>query len=270
MSDFLYESKRRELEELAEFIADDYFPNSAIDPEIIAKKKQITFSYGNYGDYFDGLIQCKENRFHIFINDNDSNIRTEERKRFTFGHELGHYFIDNHRNVLKGKESTIHKSVTGFVTNSIMEKEADYFASCLLIPYNRLVKECIRKKFDFELLLSLSSKFKSSLTSTAIKIASKNLYPIFIISATEGKIDWCWPSNTFPLKWLKNGKESIPISLITGKYHKNKVKVNKTEVFKAEDFFQLNSQNDKSRYFNERCIYITDSKTITFIWEYII
>jgi Zn-dependent peptidase ImmA (M78 family) len=133
-NDFLSVYDKESLNELASSIADFHFPRGVINPEIIAEKNNITYSYGNYDDSFDGLIEFRNNKFHIYINVDRLGHAYTERARFTFAHELGHFFIDSHRNSLKLGQSPSHCSFTGFVNNNKAERQADYFASCLLLP----------------------------------------------------------------------------------------------------------------------------------------
>src|SRR5690606_21240802 len=95
-NDFLSSHEKENINELASSIADFYFPTGRIEPEHIAKKNKIFHSYGEYSDAFDGLIECEDGEFHIYINTDRLEHAYSDRARFTFGHELGHYYIDDH------------------------------------------------------------------------------------------------------------------------------------------------------------------------------
>jgi Zn-dependent peptidase ImmA (M78 family) len=159
-NDFLSKYDVEELNDLGSSIADYYFPNGQIDPILIAEKNNITYSFGNYSDAFDGLIECEYAKFHIFINLNRLQQAYSERARFTFAHELGHYFIDNHRNSLLKGLSPSHCSQTGFKSRNRAERQADYFASCLLMPENSFRKYCYRKKFEYRIIEELAKKIR--------------------------------------------------------------------------------------------------------------
>ena len=128
-NDFLSAHDRLNLNNLASSISDYYFPNGRVEPEIIAGKNGITFNYGEYADSFDGMIECENGQFHIYINTNRLQHAYSDRARFTFAHELGHFFIDNHRNALLSGKSPSHSSFTGFIVKNKAERQADYFAS---------------------------------------------------------------------------------------------------------------------------------------------
>src|ERR1700748_3499337 len=129
--------KEIELSELAESIVEYYCPEGIVNPAQIAEMKGISYSYGDYGDAFDGLIEQENTSFHIFIN--TKNFPADHpRSRFTFAHELGHYFIDEHRNALLSGRTPSHPSYTDFSSKNPVELEADHFASSLLLPERRI------------------------------------------------------------------------------------------------------------------------------------
>ncbi|HCV80020.1 MAG: hypothetical protein CMP12_08730 [Zunongwangia sp.] len=64
-NEFLSRSDVEELNELASGIADYYFPNGQVDPILIAEKNNISYSFGNYSDSFDGLLECEHNNLEL-------------------------------------------------------------------------------------------------------------------------------------------------------------------------------------------------------------
>ena len=100
-----------ELENLAESIAESYFPHEKIEPLEILPRKNITHSFGNYGNSFDGLLEYRNQRFHIYTNADRLKNLHDTRARFTLGHELGHFFIDEHRRSLVGGVAAHAKAV---------------------------------------------------------------------------------------------------------------------------------------------------------------
>ena len=107
----LPQDRDKEIAELAEFIALEYSDGNKVDPYKICLRKEITYSCNDYSISFDGLLECKNGRFHIYCNNRISN---SARIRFTFAHELGHYFIDEHRRALKSGRVPSHPSLTGY------------------------------------------------------------------------------------------------------------------------------------------------------------
>lgn len=263
---YLSDYRKQELSELAEFIAESYCPNNLINPELIANKLGITYSYGDYGNYFDGIIEHLNSEFHIYINIGRLRHSYTLRARFTFAHELGHYFMDGHRNALASGQIPAHSSFTNFSSEIHTEWEADYFASSLLIPRTRFVIDCKRRKFNFNLLDEFSKKYQTSLTSTAIRFAEIGNHPLLIVFCENNKIKWYWSSNDFPYKSLLYGKDKIPKNTVIGEYFQGKEVSKNTQEVWAMDWFNDVSKDDTNRNFFEHCVPF-NSQAISFIWE---
>ncbi len=265
-SDFLSKHAKQELSLLAEGVSNFYCKKGLVNLEIIAEKKKITYSYGNYDNAFDGLIEHLNGQFHIYINNDRLRHPYTERARFTFAHELGHYFIDHHRNALKNGLSPSHSSFTGFVSKNYAEREADYFAACLLLPEERFQKDVLRRKFKFEIIQELSKKYQTSFTATALRFASIGNHPIMVVFSCRGAITWYWSSDDFPYWSLKYGKSRVPDDTVAGEYFKlNRSPENRQEVF-ALDWFNGVLDSDVDRKFFEQCLF-HKGYAISVIWE---
>lgn len=105
-----------------------------LDLAHVAHQKGISTSFGAYGDGFDGMLEYKEGRFHIFCNLDRIGSPDSTRSRFTMAHELGHYYIDGHRNVLASGDIPPHLSRCEFESSQLAEQEADHFAGSFLMP----------------------------------------------------------------------------------------------------------------------------------------
>jgi len=265
-NEFLSFETKQEYSNLANSISNFYCPVGIIDPEIIASQNGITFNYGNYADSFDGLIEHLSGEFHIYINIDRLIHPYTERARFTFSHELGHYFIDHHRNALKTGKSQSHSSFTGFVSKNYVEREADYFASCLLLPEDRYKADLHRRKFKFEILQELSKKYQTSFTATALRFASIGNHPIIVILSYKRAIKWYWYSDDFPYKYLKHSKSKVPDDTVAGEYFINGSNPrDRQEVF-AIDWFDFVRDSDVDRKFYEQCLFHKDY-VLSIIWE---
>ncbi len=95
----------------------------------IAAAKAITVSFGRYGDAFDGMLEHRAGRFHIYANLQRLLREDSPRARFTLGHELGHYYIDEHRNALTAGAVPAHRSGSEYESRLLPEQEADCFAA---------------------------------------------------------------------------------------------------------------------------------------------
>lgn len=262
-------SRKREIElsELAESIANYYCPEGIVTPEYIADKVGISFSYGDYGNAFDGLIEQENKDFHIFIN--TKNIAKEHpRSRFTFAHELGHYFIDEHRQALLNGKTPSHPSLTNFSSKNPVEQEADYFASSLLLPDTRIKADCFKKPFNFNLIEVLSQKYQTSITATVLKLMTIDKHPIMVVSYIDGKLKWFKHSHDFPYKWLKKPWDRAPKNTLAGTYFSTKEKFNEEFPVTANDWFENVWEKDIDRSFFEKCVYSDKHNlTLSIIWE---
>lgn len=263
----LLRKREVELSELAESIADYYCPDGIINPEKIAEGVGITYSYGDYESSFDGLIEQEGRLFHIFIN-TKNNGPNHARSRFTFAHELGHYFIDEHRQALLNGKTPSHPSFTNFSSKNPVELEADHFASSLLLPENRIKKDSLKKPFNFKLIEGLSKKYNTSITATVLKLMTIDKHPIMLVCSVDSKIKWFRYSHDFPFNWLKKPTGIVPKFTLAGAYFSTKEKFDEELPVTANDWFDNVWDKDIDRPFFEKCIYSDRYNfVLSIIWE---
>lgn len=264
------EIRKEELSELAEFIADDYFPETMVQPEIIVKKNNISYNTGSYGKCFDGIIECKNGKFHMYFSDYRIGDIYSQRGRFTVAHELGHYYIEEHRTALEMNYARSHPSFIDFSSDNVVEMEADFFASSLLIPKQRLLKDIANKKFSFALIKKLQNKYNVSLTAMLLKFASIGNHPIMIVVSIDAKIKWFKYSDDFPFKYINTpvGFKVPPLTVAGDIFYNNNVNDNSDEEVYAGEWFKIWDKEDKDRIFYEHCIYSPRNKFVmSVIWE---
>ncbi len=85
-----------------------------------------------------GLIDRQSNKIVV-----SQDFSLEER-RFTTAHELGHWLL--HNDVVMHRDKPISNFNYKDIQRPLMEREADYFAACLLMP-RKLVEKCINDNF---------------------------------------------------------------------------------------------------------------------------
>lgn len=263
----LSNQRKKELSDLAEFVSNEYCASGAVLPEIIAKQSGITYSYGNYGDCFDGLLEYDGN-FHIYLNKQINQTSDNTRIRFSFAHELGHYFIDEHRNaLLKGK--SLHKSYHQYMRRNIVEMEADFFASNLLMPRQSILNDIPNKKFKFsiDVINMLKDKYKVSFTACALRFLDTKKHPIMIVYAENNQIKWRFCSEDFRYKWLINDN-IVPQDTVMGEYFtkNNTENIRKTETVWAMDWFKSVGDDAIQEKFYEYC-FPYQNKAVSIIWE---
>ncbi|MDR0683013.1 MAG: ImmA/IrrE family metallo-endopeptidase [Dysgonamonadaceae bacterium] len=257
--------RKKELSDFAEFISIDYCASIPVLPEIIAEQGSISYSYGNYGNCFDGLLEYDGN-FHIYLNVRNNLTPDNPRIRFSFAHELGHYFIDEHRNALVTGKS-LHKSYNQYLRRNIVELEADLFASNLLMPKQSFLDDITNKKFSIDIINSLKNKYKVSFTACAIQFLNIGNHPIMIVYAENNQIKWKFFSEDFRYKRLKNDN-IVPKDTVIGEYfnHNNIENTRKTEIVWAIDWFYYVKDEDIRKQFYEYCL-PNQNSALSVIWE---
>ena len=151
------ENKEEIVRKIARKIVDKYALVPPIRFDEIFEAKNIYYREENLGTNGDGYSDLKDSKLTIVIN---SEIDYEPRKRFTIAHELGHIFIGWHDDV------TLCKTDNEYFTHNmldIQEKEANIFASELLMPYD-WVRTFLDTETDMKkIVTALSSGANTSL-----------------------------------------------------------------------------------------------------------
>ena len=259
-------SRWSHIKKLAEFIALQY--DEKITPlEKIIEDEGLDVFYDNYGkNTFDGMTIFDSGCFYIHINLDLGNKKDSDRGRFTLAHEMGHYFIDAHRIGLKNGQLEPHQSKTNKSQFNIIERQADYFASCLLMPQKRYVKDIFKKKFNFKLIEYLRVQYGVSRTACALRYSEIGNNPLMIVFAERNRIKWKHYSDDFPYKYLLND-DIVPEETIMGEYFKNiKIEISKSDKVWAIDSFKFVGDEDLQKTFYEHCITYKGS-ALSIFWE---
>ena len=212
----LASERESEIGDLAEWLAEDRFPTGQrIEPIEIAKSVEIGVIRGRYGDKFDGILEHDNGRFFIYCNLDRVQSLTSSRARFTLAHELGHYFILEHYKALKSGRVPKHASFCDHESKSPVEIEADYFASCLLMPTQRFCRRAKKLPSGLEGIQKLAAEFGTSLTSAAIRYAKLDLLQCVIIKWGCDRYGWKWLS---PSAYARGWRKTIeaPVELVQG------------------------------------------------------
>ena len=153
------------------------------------------------------------NRAVITVNRSNS----EERQRFSIGHELGHW--QRHR----GQNFQCSKDDIGNFRNSVKkkEREADRFSADLLMPW--FLFKPIAREFDnadFNTVIELRKRFKTSESATAIRLIESGIFPAVLICHDQNKRQWFRRSNDIPRHWFPQDSlspDSVAFDIVYGK-----------------------------------------------------
>ena len=108
----------------------------------------------------------KRDKWMILYN---SAVSSEGRKRFTVAHEFGHYLLHRHQQEeFACGASDIETSGEGKGSRDI-EKEADDFATTLLMPLDDFRRQVDGETVSFDLLGHCADRYGVSLTAAAIR-----------------------------------------------------------------------------------------------------
>ena len=114
------------------------------------------------------------------------------RKRFSTGHELGHWH--HHR----GQSFVCRKEDIGRPTNSTSndaERLADSYSADLILP-QFMVRPRLGNdtQVSFELVIDIARQFSASLTATALRIVKMTNQPIILVAHNIAGRKWQWTS----------------------------------------------------------------------------
>jgi len=207
---------------------------------IIRSEGNIRPRPANYGDKFDGRIEYIPDK-KIFILYHP--VVRSPRVRFSIAHELGHFYIPEHRNLLLNGKA--HYSKPGFISGKRLEREADDFASHLLVPESYLARRTSKSKFlTLKDLLDIANKLQVSATAMAVRYVKTTPDRCGVILSQDGRQKFYWPSEEMDyigFKW--RGCKDIPWNSASAEAAKNQ---GSGEVFEKESDSGVWFSNRKS------------------------
>jgi hypothetical protein len=167
-----------------------------VNPKSIARQEGILLAPGFYGGCFDGRIEYRPliKTFLIYYAQ-EGPRRTVGRVNFSLGHELGHYYLKEHRDYLR--TGFWHGSHSEFVSDNRLEREADWFSAALLMPaelFRREVGRFRQRVCTLRDLKILAERLEVSLTSAAIRYCECDIEASSVILSRGGKVIYHVPS----------------------------------------------------------------------------
>jgi hypothetical protein len=190
------------------------FPCTALPicPYAIASKHEITVQTRDSSEPgVTGFLMRVGNNFAIY---HASHIKNDGFIRFTVAHELGHYFLPGHPDALFPNGDGIHHSRGGFQSSDKCERQADSFASALLMPKSMFLSAIRELEPGFSAIKTLKDMARTSITATAIRYAKFAEDPVAIIISQGTTIECCFMSDVIRdlsgLQWIKKGTPLPP------------------------------------------------------------
>ncbi|RJQ24660.1 ImmA/IrrE family metallo-endopeptidase [Candidatus Parcubacteria bacterium] len=152
----------------------------------------------------EGRLVRRGEKGTITVPYNEVNIG---RKRFSIGHELGHFELHAHLANFIACSKEDMADFSGYIKR---EQEANLFSAELLMPTSLFEPRIIRKKPNMKLISAVADEFNTSKTATACRYMQVTREPCALIYCVDGKIRWSSKSD-FPF-FLK---KKVPFSMKT-------------------------------------------------------
>jgi Zn-dependent peptidase ImmA (M78 family) len=139
-----------------------------------------------------GRLVIRGDRAKVRVN---SSIPEEGKKRFVVAHEIGHF--------------ELHRQETNLFTckdeyfdlwrnqNPAAEREANLFASELLMPKRMFTEAASGMEPDLDSVKLLTQRFGTSLTATGLRFLDCTVEPCAIVCSQNGLVQWWKGTNAF-------------------------------------------------------------------------
>lgn len=188
-----------------------------IDPVSIARGLGIEVrGVRQDGIDFSGCLMRAGGTWGILYRDD---IPVSGFRRFTVAHELGHFEIAAHHDVILSG-TAMHVSESGFTSHLWYEQEADHFAAELLMPED-LFRDAIRgTTIGLPAIKQLAETFNTSITSTAIRYAKLSPDPVAIVVSADERVWYCFASRcmrSIRADWIERATK-VPAASETGRH----------------------------------------------------
>ncbi|HAY06319.1 MAG TPA: hypothetical protein DCY26_06650 [Hyphomonas sp.] len=150
-----------------------------------------------------------------------THVASEGFKRFSIAHEIGHYRLPGHVDAIVDPSGR-HLSKAGFIADDKYEREADHFASALLMPTGPFGNELRKSADGLAGVERLATLCVTSLEATAIRYVQCTRDPVAVIRSSGAAIDYAFMSSALAdipdLEWIRSG---APLAVDTVTYRFN-------------------------------------------------
>lgn len=166
-------------------------------------------------DAFEGMLARAPNDHAVWGIAYNGSARPE-RQRFTIAHELGHFVL--HRKLQETFNCDLQSVHTGIDTLRDIEREADDFASNLLMPGDVLRNWIDRQRVDFHLLSDIATRFQVSLEAACIRFIKYTNQRAILLHWDNGFLKYEWRSRSAVrtrarIRRTSNPQEPLPDTL---------------------------------------------------------
>ena len=117
-----------------------------------------------------------------------------ERRRFTIAHELGHFIL--HRGQQQSFNCDKESVYSGIDTIRVIEREADDFASNLLMPGDLLRDWISNQRIDLRALSAIAKRFQVSFEALCIRFIKFTTQRAILVYWDNGFVKYEWRSSS--------------------------------------------------------------------------
>lgn len=127
----------------------------------------------------------------IRISDTISNAG---RRRFSLGHELGHFVLRHAGGAPRGCSA---KDLEDFGGSAYEEIQANIFATEFLLPRTLVEKRCDVSPVSLRPIRQIAEDFGTSITSAALRFVELSTEPCAIVFSIGGEVSWFRKNSSF-------------------------------------------------------------------------
>lgn len=121
-------------------------------------------------------------------------ITNEGRRRFSLGHELGHFVLRHKGGAPRG---CTDKDLVDFGGSTHQEMQANVFATEFLLPRKLVEKRCDVSKVSLRPVRQIADDFGTSITSAALRFVELTSEPCALVFSINGRVSWFRKNGAF-------------------------------------------------------------------------
>ena len=145
------------------------------------------------GDAFEGMLARDPDDHAVWGIAYNGKARGE-RQRFTIAHELGHFILHrSQKQSFNCDSQSVHTGIDGLRQ---IEREADEFASNLLMPGDLLREWISNQRIDLHVLSAIAKRFQVSFEALCIRLIKFTKQRAILVYWDNGFVKYEWRSSS--------------------------------------------------------------------------
>lgn len=121
-------------------------------------------------------------------------ITNDGRRRFSIGHELGHFVLRHEGGAPRG---CTDRDLVDFGGSAYQEMQANVFATEFLLPRKLVAKRCDVSKASLRPVRKIAEDFGTSVTSAALRFVELTAEPCAVVFSVDGEVAWFRKNSAF-------------------------------------------------------------------------